>query len=404
MRFPIHRVALAAAAILIPFSVAPTFLGAQTRSRADEKRETEARIERLPDGMSVVFGSSTRPVLGVKLAASSRSDVDGVRIDEVQADGPAARAGIKAGDVITSINGVSLRVSEADADDPALQGIAQRRLTRTLGKTKAGDNVDLRVRSGGSERNVTVKTVTASELNTSSRSSVFSKTSPTSVGSTNESRGVIGLSIGGTGNSRDTLGLFINSVVTDGPADRAGVVEGERIAAVNGVDVRVPREDLEDMSAMSARANRFIREVQKVAPGGNVTLRVYSGGRYRDVSVRTVRSSDLPRQGFSMSIGDGSMVFSLPRTPNALNGATVIPRGTILSPTTPGRVYFDGDRLQIDREAIERSMNELRLKLQDMGREMRIETIPRTTVPKVTVPQGNRTLLRAAPRRISTSI
>jgi S1-C subfamily serine protease len=94
MRFPIYRAALVAAAVLLPFISSPTYLGAQVRGRADEKRDTEARIERLPDGLSIVFGSSNRAVLGVTLAASSRADVDGVRIDEVQADGPAAKAGL----------------------------------------------------------------------------------------------------------------------------------------------------------------------------------------------------------------------------------------------------------------------------------------------------------------------
>ncbi|MEO7521601.1 MAG: PDZ domain-containing protein, partial [Gemmatimonas sp.] len=370
MRYLSYRAVLAAAVLSLPGT---TYLGAQTGSRADENREVEARIERLPGAMTISLGSPNRAVLGVTLAASSKSDTEGVRVDEVQPDGPAAKAGLKAGDVITAINGVSLRVSADDAEDPALQGIAGRRLTRTLAKAKAGDNVDLRVRSGGAERSVSVKTVSASELNSSARNKVIARQN-SSDASVNENRGVIGMSIGGTGNARDTIGLFINSVVTDGPADKAGVVEGERIASVNGVDVRVPREDLEDASAMSARANRFIREVQKVAPGGNVTLRMYSGGRYREVTVKTVRSSDLPKQGFHISIGDGGMVFSM-----------------------PGRVFFDGNRLEIDREAVERALESMRLKIQDI-RELRLENIPGSSGAR-----GNGgTILRAAPRRIIT--
>jgi hypothetical protein len=140
--------------------------------------------------------------------------------------------------------------------------------------------------------------------------------------------------------------------------------------------------------------------VQKVAPGGNVSLRVYSGGRYREVNVKAVRSSDLPKQGFSMSIGDGGMVFSLPRTPNAFDGATVLPRGTILSPSSPGRIFFDGNRLEIDRETVQRALEEMRSKLQDMGRDLRIETAPNVTTPR----SNGGALQRAAPRRITTSL
>jgi serine protease Do len=275
--------------------------------------------------------------------------------------------------VITEINGVNLRISRADAEDPALSGLAQRRLTRTLAKAKPGDSVELRVSSGGgSSRIVSLKTVSAAELERATRPTRTATTVSGSSGQQDENRGVIGVSIGGAGNMRDTLGLFISSVVTDGPADKAGVVEGERIAAVNGVDVRVPREDIEDISAVSARANRFIREVQKVAPGGNVSLRVYSGGRYRDVSVRAVRSSELPRQGFRMSIGDGGMTFSLPRTPNALNGTTVFPRGDLV-PMAPGRIRIDRDGIEIDRETIERATQEVRRRMQELGRDFQFE-------------------------------
>ena len=354
------RAALAAAVLLLPLPSAAQ----QSRTRAEEKRDTEARIERLPGGMTISFGNSTRAVLGVTLGASSRADTSGVRIDEVQTDGPAARSGLKAGDVITDINGVSLRVAAVDADDPALGGLAQRRLTRTLAKARAGETVELRVQSGGNARSVSVKTVSAAELDEATRSSVSGRAG------SDENRGVIGLSIGGAGNMRDTLGLFINSVVTDGPADKAGVVEGERIASVNGVDVRVPREDIEDINAVTARANRFIREVQKVAPGSNLSLRVYSGGRYRDVSVRAVKSSELPRQGFRMSIGDGGMTFNLPRTPNAFDGTTVFPRGEFV-PLSPGRIRIDRDGIEIDHEAVERAMQEVRRRVQEFGRDHR---------------------------------
>ncbi len=322
----------------------PALAAAQSR-----EREPEVRIERLPGTMSIAFGSSNRAVLGVTLGSSTRADTNGVRIEDVDANGPAAKAGLKAGDVIIAVNGVNLHVSPEDADDPSLGSLAQRRLTRTLGKAKAGDAVELRVQSGGAIRTVSVKTVSAADLDGNTRARVATRNSPD-----DETRGMVGLSIGGSGTARDTVGLFVNSVVPNGPAEKAGVVEGERIASVNGVDVRVPREDLEDMSAMSARANRFIREVQKVAPGGTVSFRVYSGGRYRDVSVKTVRSSDLPSQSLRMSIGDGGMTFSLPRIPNAFQSG-------------------GGATMTLDRAALERAMQELRRNMQDMGRDMQFE-------------------------------
>ena len=288
-----------ARAALFATALSAASLHAQ-ESQPPRPPRTPALIGAQPDLSLLWHRAADRAVLGITLGTSSRRDTAGVRIDEVDSNGPAAKAGLKSGDVITDINGVSLRIAAADAEELAFAGIAQRRLQRTMAKAKPGDDIALRVRSGESHRSVTIKTISAEELDRSSERRASGARSAAS-----DQQGAIGVSIGGAGNGRDTLGLFVSSVVGGGPAEKSGIIEGERIAAVNGVDVRVPKEDVEDMSVSSSRVNRFIREVQKVAPGGAVTLRVFGNGRYRDVSLKTVRMSELPSSGWQMSIGDG---------------------------------------------------------------------------------------------------
>jgi serine protease Do len=297
MRTTTLAVALALAAGPLPVSLA-----AQERPRRDDPM---IRIEglRLP---SMIWTRPTdRAALGVTLGAASSADTAGVTIDAVRDGGPAAKAGLKAGDVLTEINGVSLKVSRDDAEDLALTGMAQRRLQRALAKAKPGDEVALRVRTGGAgaARAVTVKTVSAAELEDGPVRRVMMRTGE------DGDRAAIGVAVTGAGNARDTLGLFVTSVVTTGPAEKAGVIEGERISAVNGVDLRVPKEDLDDPQARSARVNRFMREVQKVAPGGTVTLRVVAGGRTRDVTVQAVRASELP-ESTAMMPGGGRIIVN----------------------------------------------------------------------------------------------
>jgi hypothetical protein len=172
---------------------------------------------------------------------------------------------------------------------------------------------------------------------------------------------MVGLTVGAAGNARDTLGLFISSVVTGGPAEKAGIVEGERVAAVNGVDVRVARADVEDAEVVSARVNRFVREVQQAVPGKTLTLRVYSGGRYRDVTVTAAKASDLPRSGFSISAGDGGLQILTPRGPSA-------PR----APQPPRVFQFDRDgdlgRLRLDGQELKIDLQQLRDGLEEMRR------------------------------------
>jgi hypothetical protein len=106
-------------------------------------------------------------------------------------------------------------------------------------------------------------------------------------------RAALGLEVRSTGNRRDTLGVFVEAVTEKGPAEAAGIVEGDRIASINGVDLRTASADADDDLASALGARRLSREVQKLKPGTRVTLRVYSGGRFRDVQVTAGKATDL---------------------------------------------------------------------------------------------------------------
>src|SRR5206468_783083 len=61
-----------------------------------------------------------------------------------------------------------------------------------------------------------------------------------------ENRPALGLIPGSAGSRRDTLGVLVMGVVDSSPALRAGIEEGNRIAAINGVSLRVSRDDAGD--------------------------------------------------------------------------------------------------------------------------------------------------------------
>ena len=288
-----HTFAAASALVAGVMSAAVT-----TPCDAQQRDEREIRIMRAPGGVTILRGTpANRAVLGVTLGEGSRADTAGVRLESVDPNGPAAKAGLKAGDVLTEINGTSLKVAREDAEDLALAGLAQRRLQRVMAKAKPGDEIRLQVRSGtgNSTRAVTVRTASIDELERATEQveeRVITRGPDGQmrerrviIGGPGARRGMVGMSIGGAGNARDTLGLFVSSVVSGGPAEQAGIIEGERIAAVNGVDVRVPREDVDDDQAAPARTDRFVREVQKAEPGTTITLKVWGNGKYRDVKV-----------------------------------------------------------------------------------------------------------------------
>src|SRR5450830_364911 len=214
-----------------------------------------------------------RAMIGVSTSSGSKRDTLGVLVSSLTASGPAEKAGLSEGDRIQSINGVSLRVGREDAGDGEMGGIMQRRLTRELGKAKGGDEVTLQVWHDGASKSYKVKTMAADELSPSRRKI------------SSDDRAVIGIGFGLTGSKRDTAGVFVNSVTENGPAEKAGIVEGDRIAAINGVALKMSKDDLEDGWVANSRLNRLSREVAKAKPGDVLELTVVSGGRARAVKV-----------------------------------------------------------------------------------------------------------------------
>ena len=116
-------------------------------------------------------------------------------------------------------------------------------------------------------------------------------------------RAALGIELRATGTRRDTLGVFVEGVTPKGPAESAGIIEGDRIAAINGVDLRTPAADIDDPYSNGMAAHRLTREVEKLTPGSRVALRVYSGGRFRDVQVVAGKASDVMRFGNQFRIG-----------------------------------------------------------------------------------------------------
>ncbi|MGH7603014.1 MAG: PDZ domain-containing protein [Gemmatimonadaceae bacterium] len=127
-------------------------------------------------------------------------------------------------------------------------------------------------------------------------------------------RAALGLELRTTGTRRDTLGVFVEAVTPKGPADAAGIIEGDRIAAINGVDLRTPSADTDDAYSNGLASHRLSREVQKLTPGSRVTLRIYSDGRFRDVQVVAGKATDLMRLGnrFNLMIPRGDGMESYP--------------------------------------------------------------------------------------------
>lgn len=292
-----------AALMLVP---AGTALAQREREEAVRDRQQDMeKARRAMSSMAYAFATDDRerPRLGVSTQASGKRDTLGLLVSDVTADGPAAKAGIEEGNRIQSINGVNLRLAREDAGEEDMEGVATRRLIRALGNAKIGDEVELRVLSNGSVKTVKVKTVSVEDLEGRQFGQMES-----------DNRAALGVGIGSSGSRRDTLGILIASVSDDSPAEKAGLIEGDRLQSINGVDLRVPTEDAGDWGMSSSRVRRLTRELEKIKPGDDVELRVYSGGPTKSVRLKAVKASEV-KEHSGFYFGNMPHAMTFPRSP-----------------------------------------------------------------------------------------
>ncbi len=338
---------------------------------------SQAQHVRVMPGTMLERRLDDRPMIGISTAVSgSRADTLGLRIESVTKGSPAEKAGLKEGDRLQSVNGVSLRADRADAGEDETAGLLTRRLQREVQKVKAGEGVELRVLSDGQARTVRVVPVEAKALEQDETGAMWR--------SARGDRAVVGMTVMSTGTARDTIGVFVQAVTEGGPAEKAGIVEGDRIAAINGLSVRVAREDVEDDAIGAARADRLVREIGKLKAGESAELTVVSGGRSRSVRVTAVAANTLPG-------GDGYSYFF--RTPDGASQGGVFlnaPGGTLEFPRFQWSTPSGGsaaDRAEVEQrlEELLRRMPALRGELREKTGEPlreRIRIVPDPTAPR----------------------
>src|SRR3990170_4631505 len=106
-----------------------------------------------PRGMFSFSGNRGRIGVLVKTDADPQNDKIGARIEAVTPGGPAEKAGLKAGDIVTRFQGTALGGAAADDNDVSGPGMKLIELAREL---DPGDTVQVEYRRGGDTRRATI--------------------------------------------------------------------------------------------------------------------------------------------------------------------------------------------------------------------------------------------------------
>ncbi len=263
--------------LFAPFATSPAL--AQRAPMPPEPPDPPAR-------MTYVGGPAiNRAYLGITPRNSAGpADTLGLLVEDVEADLPAAKAGIVRGSRLVSIDDVDLRVDPRDLGDYAGESLPESRLRRTLARHEPGDTVAVVVLTDG--RKVTKRVILGESPFASSMRALST------------GRRVLGVSFSERGSTRDSAGLLVVSVSTGGAADKAGISEGDRIVSIDGVDLRVPTSDAGTSEGVQARVSRLRRALDAARDSQSVRLDVLSDGRRRTVTVVPTRE-----RGFTFTTG-----------------------------------------------------------------------------------------------------
>jgi S1-C subfamily serine protease len=125
-----------------------------TQESPRARARVRPRVERAPFGV-FSFSGDNRGRIGVVVdtRVDEAGDKIGARIEGVTPGGPAEKAGIKVGDIITRFNGTALGGARADDEDQSGPGTKLVELAHAL---EPGDTVQIEYRRGNDNRKSTI--------------------------------------------------------------------------------------------------------------------------------------------------------------------------------------------------------------------------------------------------------
>ena len=219
--------------------------------RGDEEVEIEVKLTKLGRLLDRRSGeraepqvepepSADRATLGVQL----ERDAEGAKIYEVLPGSPAAKAGLKDGDVVIEIGGEEVESSA---------GVAE-----ALGGQSPGDEISIKIRRGDEEL---TKKVTLGRFGDRAPDGQLNREEKSSRG-----RPSLGVQL-----ERDAQGAKVFEVVPDSAAAEAGLESGDWVIEIEGEPIANAAEMAENIAGRS--------------PGDEISLKVRRGDREMEMKV-----------------------------------------------------------------------------------------------------------------------
>ena len=237
-------------------------------------------------------GSYEHPYMGISgitlspeiSNASHLNDTKGILVVDITADSPADKAGIRGGDVLTSVDGQDIRLGGdviVAIDNQSVRAMED--LLSYLEEQKAvGDNIELSVVRDGKTEHIDLilaarPSQAGEDLSQPNQGPVQQKERP--------ALGINGINMTPELAERMNLtqsqkGFLIEDIISGGPADLAGIRGGYKVANINGSDIKLGGDIVVGMDEMDVNTIQDIQsylDTKKV--GDNVQIQVIRDGQ-----------------------------------------------------------------------------------------------------------------------------
>jgi len=210
------------------------------------------------------IGANIQPFTADMAEAQGLGEQRGAIVAALVPNGPAERGGLKAGDVVTAVNGVAVKNSNE--------------LTREVAKGRPGATLKLNVIREGNRTTVDIRSGTRPGERELAQNSTDDEDTPTRPGATPPAAprppvlGMVLAPLDAAARTRLDLddaidGVAIDSVRSGSDASEKGLKKGDIITSINTRPVKTPAE-------VAAAA-----EAAKKSGRANLTVGVFSGGR-----------------------------------------------------------------------------------------------------------------------------
>ncbi|HVE36654.1 MAG TPA: trypsin-like peptidase domain-containing protein [Nitrososphaeraceae archaeon] len=230
-----------------------------------------------------IVGVDITPAIG-KVMNLSLTDSKGFLVTDVNANGPADKAGIQGGDRITQINGTDREINLGGdiiigIDKKAVRNIDDMLAYLELEK-RVGENVTIKlIRSGEPlEKILTLEKRPDSE-------------SISQMGNKQLSLGVTGIDVNPTiakaMNLTNSKGFLVTSVTSNGPADKAGIQGGFKVETINNTQYTLGGDVITGVDNNTINTVQDIKNyIDTKNEGDIVKLKVIRDGEIKNIDVK----------------------------------------------------------------------------------------------------------------------